>query len=121
MASWDDCGFQSGSQQTAFTINGKVVANNFYSDARTEWIRTPSWWRARTTEFLDQLASGSPILYFQSWLESNYGLDPAPKLIVQPDPAAPSYHWPTWSQPLFVAHPDDGGLRWDVLEVREVP
>jgi hypothetical protein len=121
IATWDECGFEDGGQSAAFAINGKLVVNHFYCKARNEWAREADWWRARGTEFLANLATANPTLFFSVWLQNNFSLDPQPHLVVRPDSAAPAYHWPSWNQPIFVAHPDDGGLRWDVLQVREIP
>ncbi|HRX80489.1 MAG TPA: hypothetical protein P5307_15575, partial [Pirellulaceae bacterium] len=63
-----------------------------------------------------QLGGSSPNPYFPTWPQTNHALDYQPKLTIQPDPSSVSYHWHDWSKPLFEAHPDDGGLRWDLLE-----
>ena len=47
--------------------------------------------------------------------------DLAASIVVRPDPAGVSYHWLDWSQPLFVLHPDDGGLKWDLIEWQDNP
>jgi hypothetical protein len=121
VAVWDECGFESGGQSTAFTILGKLVANTVYCESRSEWNRAASWWHDSASSFFSQLADEDPTPFFPVWLFSNHGLDPVPHLVIKPDGTNPSYHWHTWSLPVFVAHPDDGGLRWDVLEVRDVP
>ena len=116
---WGELGFQSGSQDTAFTITGRAISNEFYSDARSEWS-SPNW-QERLRLFLTDLAGSNPILFFPKWLESNRGLHPAPKLIVRPPQSGETFHWHDWTQPVFVAHPSDGGLRWELLDLRELP
>jgi hypothetical protein len=120
VAVWDECGFRRGSQSVSFTMQGKLIVNQFYSETRTEWEQSASWWRQRASEFLDNLANASPTYFFPDWLANNHSLEIVPKLVVKPDSSTPTYHWQTWNQPVFVAHPDDGGLRWSVLEIREV-
>jgi hypothetical protein len=119
VAAWDECGFQSGTEDATFTINGKLIVNQFAAQSRTEWNVSNSTWKNRTTSFMDQLADGSPVPFFPTWLYTTYGLDVTPKLVVKPESSNPTYHWPNWTQPVFVAHPDDGGLRWSVLDIRE--
>lgn len=121
VAAWDECGFKSGSQTMAFTINGKLIVNQFYAEPRTQWAQTSSWWKDQTTAYLDSLSYGFPILFFPSWLQTFHKLDPVPHLIIRPDASNPAYHWPLWTEPIFVAHPADGGLRWEVLDIREIP
>jgi len=44
-----------------------------------------------------------------------------PTLTLQPESTPVSYHWHDWSGPIFVPHPDDGGLRWDLIEWTDSP
>jgi hypothetical protein len=121
VATWDECGFQPGASSATFTLSGKLIVNEFAAGPRTDWNVSSATWKGRLTLFLDQLANGSPVIFFPTWLKSNYDIDVTPKLIVKPESTDPVYHWPTWTQPIFVAHPDDEGLRWNVLDIREVP
>jgi hypothetical protein len=41
--------------------------------------------------------------------------------VVKPNPTAVRYHWHNWNNPVFVADPSDGGLRWELLEWTENP
>ncbi len=116
---WGELGFQSGSQNNDFTITGRVIANEFYSQPRSEW--DSNYWYDRLRNFFLDLDDSNPILFFPQWLQANRGLNPAPRLIVRPPQASETFHWHDWSQPIFVAHPSDGGLRWEVLELRELP
>jgi hypothetical protein len=44
------------------------------------------------------------------------GLDPKPRLVVQPDSDPVTYHWHYPNDPIYVPHQDDPGFRWDLLE-----
>ncbi|MCA9141443.1 MAG: LamG domain-containing protein [Planctomycetaceae bacterium] len=113
---WDDLQCFQGKQSTALSVTGQLIAGELEIEARDEWDQSSSWWDSRHKEFLAQLGGSSPNPYFPTWLQTNHALDYQPKLTIQPDPSSVSYHWHDWSKPLFEAHPDDGGLRWDLLE-----
>ena len=36
-----------------------------------------------------------------------------------PDATGVVPHWPDWTQPIFIPHPSDGGLRWEVVTWQE--
>lgn len=112
---WDDLECLQGSQSTTLNIEGQVAAREFEIQARNEWDQSSSWWKTRLHDFLTQLDGRSPVLHFPVWLKQEHGLDYEPKITIQPASATVTNHWHDWSQPLFVAHPDDGGLRWDVI------
>jgi len=116
---WDKLKCSNGQQSTEMSVTGQVIVRGLEVEARREWDQSASWWDSRHKEFLSQLDAASPIPYFPEWLKENHGLDYEPKLTIQPASAGVSYHWHDWSKPLFEAHPDDGGLRWDLLEWRD--
>ncbi|MCA9121089.1 MAG: LamG domain-containing protein [Planctomycetaceae bacterium] len=113
---WDDLQCFQGKQSTTMNLTGQVVVGELEVAGRSEWDQSSFWWDSRHKEFLAQLSASSAVPYFPVWLQANHGLDYQPKLTIQPDPANVSYHWHDWTKPLFEAHPDDGGLRWDLLE-----
>ena len=114
---WNRLQCSQGQQSTEMFVTGQVIAGEFKVAARDEWDQSSSWWKLRHQTFLDQLDTASPTLYFPEWLSQNHGLDYEPNLTIQPDSPTIRYHWHDWSQPLFEAHPDDGGLRWDLLDI----
>ena len=118
---WDDLDCPESSQATTLSIEGRVAVGELELQARSEWDRSEWWWKTRLHEFLNQLDGASPIAYFPKWLKEEHALDYEPKITIKPDSAGVTYHWHDWSQPLFVAHPDDGGLRWDVLRWVDSP
>jgi hypothetical protein len=117
---WGEFGFPFGSQSTAFTLTGRAIVNKFYVGPRSEWYRSNDWWKDRLHDFLDQLTSSNPIFFFPLWLQTNYGLKAQPQIVLRPPQSGETFHWHNWSQPVYVAHPSDGGLRWEVVQVREL-
>ena len=113
---WDDLQCFQGQQSTAMSVTGQVVVGELEIEGRDEWDTSSAWWDSHHKEFLAQLGSSSAVSFFPVWLKTNHGLDYEPRLTIQPDPTGVRYHWHDWSQPLFAAHPDDGGLRWDLLD-----
>lgn len=118
-ATWGEFGFPAGGQDTTFQVNGRVVASEFYVQARSEWDQWDSWWVNRHQEFMAQLSDPSAILFFPQWLATERNLAADPGIVVKPPASTTTFHWPTWTSPMFVAHPDDGGLRWEVLRLAE--
>lgn len=95
---------------------GKIVTRDFYFGGRWEWLACSGLeWDLleRLFGLQDDLQAG--IHYFPQWLEKNEGLRTEPQYGIRPDPAGPQYHWKKQQDPIYVAHPDDGGLRWELL------
>jgi hypothetical protein len=118
---WDDLECFEASQATSLSVAGRVVVAELELQSRSEWNQSSSWWKSRLRDFLLQLDDADAIAYFPKWIKHDRDLDYEPKLSLKPDPAGVSYHWPDWSEPLFQAHPDDGGLRWDLIDWRDNP
>jgi hypothetical protein len=118
---WGELGFLWRLQASTFTITGRAITNKFYVQPTWEWYKSDSWWKARLKNFLSDLTDSNPILYFPAWLDSHEDVEPSPRIVVQPPSNGDSYHWHDWSKPVFAAHPDDGGLRWEVIALRELP
>jgi hypothetical protein len=49
------------------------------------------------------------------------GYDPKPLLTIKPDPSPVTYHWKKPYDPIYVPHPTDSGLRWDLVEWTDNP
>lgn len=113
-------GFPAGSQDTQFTVTGRAIVNEFYAQPRSEWWQSGSWWKSKLHDFFSQLSGSSPVLYFPSWLQANASLNPQPKIVIRPPQSGATFHWPNFSQPIFVPHPNDGGLQWELLNMREL-
>jgi len=102
-----------GTQVFAFT--GRVIARELHVKERHPWEEVP--WADRYNEFKTQLAAGdaSAVPYFPVWMGMR-GYHPKPLVTFQPDPDPVTYHWKNRYDPIYVPHPDDDGLRWDLLE-----
>ncbi len=105
------------------TITGKVLADEIKLLGRDSWKLDADTWQSRLSQFTSQSAAGllsGVLAYFPGWLEDGHQQWIQPVLTIRPESAPVSYHWQDWSQPLFVPHPDDPGLRWDLLEWTDV-
>ena len=121
MVAGDEYEVLNGSQGTTLSVQGKLLTAELSIAPRSEWHQSTDWWKARLTSFMTQLNGAKPARYFPQWLKNNYSLDYVPKITIKPDPASVTYHWHDWTQPLLVAHPDDGALRWDIIDWRDNP
>jgi len=110
----DNFEVESGGDSVYCNLQGRVVAREVILGGRTPWDYSPSWWRDRLGDFL--LASQNSVnttTTFPQWLESQYGLAVEPQIKITP--GSQHLHWTDWSQPIYAAHPDDGGLRWEMI------
>lgn len=112
----DDFTFQSGTQGAACDLQGRLLSAELKMHGRTEWSSvTQGEWESRLTAFVNQLSGSSPELYFPNWLNSQHSLSSEPLLTIRPRSDAVSYHWPDFSQPIFVPHAGDAGLLWQIV------
>lgn len=102
-----------------FAVTGHVAAANVLVRGRTDFDQTKGWWNDRHTEYLAQRSSG--LAYFPEYVAAAAGLEPEPQLVVVPDTTPVRYHWKNPDDPIYVPHPDDEGLRWELLEWDENP
>jgi hypothetical protein len=94
-------------------LHGKLVCHELEIQRKWSWDNLD--WNAAMVDFKAQ----NTIPYFPQWIEKYKGLASNPLVTVQPDSSGVVHHWPDWNQPIFVPHPDDGGLRWEVIEWRD--
>ena len=118
---WNQFVVSSGSKGTVLTVTGRVFADGFGINSRTEWnALAEATWQQSLNDFLNQynpllFALGLSEQYYPRWMErSPYLLAAAPKLNFVP-PANVTYHWPNWSQPIYVKADSDAGLRWNLV------
>ncbi len=99
-----------------------IVAQDFRIHELNEWEWLSNfWWQWLYSVYSLQQSNG--YRYFPSWLKVAWGLDYAPRIVIQPDTRTINYHYP-WldaSNPIYIAHPDDGGLRWEVVDWTDNP
>ncbi|GAB4129929.1 hypothetical protein [Thermopirellula anaerolimosa] len=106
---------------TELTIQGKVFAPEFRIDARTPWNQQD--WKRLRQDFEAQYPTASgENRYFPLWLRNARGLDPAPRIRLEPESEEPTYHWFQYGEPIYAPGPSDKtaldpspGLRWSVI------
>ena len=117
---WNQFVVNPGSKTTTLTLTGRVFADGFQINGRTEWnALSQATWQTSLTDFEAQY---NPLLfllgseqYYPRWMErSPYLLTAAPRLNFVP-PTNVNYHWPTFSQPIFVKGDNDSGLSWNLV------
>lgn len=110
---------EQGSESMAFSLAGQLATAGLSVQQRTEWnLDWSSYRNLYNTQLL--LFPLSTSKYFPVWM-ANRGRDPTPKLLFAPESQAVTYHWANAYDPIFVAAPSDGGLRWDLLAWIENP
>ncbi len=114
---WDDFEFRRGDADVSFDVQGRVLARELKLRGRRSWDLSDDDWEDLLDEFLDQLddESTTTISYFPQWVQQHRGLSTEPLLTIKPQSGEVTYHWPNWDEPVFVPHPDDDGLRWEVV------
>ncbi|MFV1965489.1 MAG: LamG domain-containing protein [Pirellulaceae bacterium] len=118
---WDAFLFQNGTDRSEFTVEGRLLVDELRLENRNEWSHHPFWWADHLCRFLAQVNDPEGTAFFPLWLQEHHGLDPNPKLIIQPEASPVTYHWQNWSQPLFVRHAADQGLVWELIEWKDNP
>jgi hypothetical protein len=106
-----------GSASSVFTLAGKLVSRKLEIQERTNWDIIS--WSTFYAIFQLQLLQPNPDIYFPRWMGTK-GYSPVPKIIITPENSAVTYHWATAYDSIFVPHPDDGGLRWNLMAWSEV-
>ena len=128
VVAWDDFEISEGTDRTAFSLDGRLVTYKLKIGGRTEWNDSQVDWDTAHADF-DAVcqqaineADETPVnRYFPLWIEANKGLPPAPRLHIRGGPENVKYHFHDWDQPVFVPHPDDEGLRWDLIRWTDNP
>ena len=102
-----------------FAFIGRAILKKLYVKEREPW--QDENWDDRYEEFKAQLGGEGPVVpYFPLWMGMR-GYDPRPRITFKPDPGPVTYHWKKTSDPIYVPHPDDSGLRWDLVEWTDSP
>ena len=122
MLATDDFRVASDDQRdTALNVQGPVVAKDFLFEGRSDWSQSSAWWSDQYDAFLAQEKEEDGITHFPAWLKAVHGLDPAARIRIEPEGTPVRYHWNRSHGPIYVAHPDDGGLRWELLRWTDNP
>ncbi|REJ66626.1 MAG: LamG domain-containing protein [Planctomycetota bacterium] len=130
--------------QGDLTINGRVLAEQFEIEPNGMWSAVGehgsqdavALFRLQKLDDLDwdmySVASwlvffylpGQSFTYFPEMIEAAGAIGNVPPdsaLTLRPESSPVSYHWHNWNDPIFVPHPDDGGLRWDLIRWTDSP
>jgi hypothetical protein len=121
---WGDFEAQKNSEDTKFDYSGRIIASELELYARSEWDMSASIWEWLMMGFMNQLYNPSATghsTFFPRWLGGTTSRAPEPLITIAPDAEAPSYHWQDWDQPVYVPHPDDEGLVWDLVDWADNP
>ena len=94
-------------------IEGHTSARRLLIRPRDPWDRSSDWWDAVWLLFQLQRATGIP--WFPEWLEKTTSLSIQPRIVFEPNPQPSRYHYYHPDEPIYVPHPDDEGLRWNVV------
>ncbi len=94
-------------------IEGNTSARRLLIPPRDPWDRSSDWWDAVWLLFQLQRATGIP--WFPEWLEKTTSLSIQPRIVFEPNPQPSRYHYYHPDEPIYVPHPDDEGLRWNVV------
>ncbi|MDY0167748.1 MAG: hypothetical protein RBS80_14465 [Thermoguttaceae bacterium] len=99
--------------QIALRIEGHAAGRDLYIRPRDPWDRATDWWNGRFILFWLQRSAGIP--WFPEWLRLGSSLAIQPQIVFAPNPRSIRYHYYSPDQPIYVPHPDDEGLRWNVV------
>jgi hypothetical protein len=116
---WDELEVEERTSSTSFSMEGRVLADEFAIRGRSSWKLNSTIWSALLYYFNLNLDSTNPELYFPRWLEANFGMQAAPKITFRPGAATATHHWQDWSQPVYATQATDEGLIWDLLSWSE--
>lgn len=100
------------------SLSGKMAAKNVDIERRSQWNQLQLWWDLQFSLFLSQYNQEGGIPTFPAWLQtvSLPRLITEPRIVIRPEAPEIRYHWQKANDPIFVPHPDDGGLRWELLD-----
>lgn len=98
--------------QTSLHLEGHLACRNLIVGHRTPWNRSAAWWNLVWNLFWIQRSEG--IQWFPALL-SLMDLNINPRITIVPDTRSIRYHYYHPTQPIYVPHADDDGLRWNVV------
>ena len=117
LAVFDRFEIKKSPETVEFGIAGRVIADTLYIKERQPWDTLG--WGDYYGDFLAQLVEGGEP-YFPVWM-GYQGRDPKPLLTIKPDSGPITYHWHYPGDRIYEPHPDDDGLRWDLVQWTEDP
>ncbi len=110
----DDLDVEAAQQdRITLRIEGHASARNLYMLPREPWDRGLGWWNKVWNDFWAQRSAGIP--WFPEWLDKSTNLKIEPRVTLAPTVRPIRYHYYSPTRPIYVPHPDDEGLRWNVV------
>ncbi len=97
----------------ALRVEGHTAARDLLIGPRSNWDQSEGWWNL--VWFLFNLQGPDGIEWFPEWLRLGLGFDIEPRLTFVPHDRPVRYHYYNPNKPIYVPHPDDEGLRWNVV------
>lgn len=113
----------TGAASTTINVTGGVFCQKLLLEGRSSWVQTQTNWQSAYSSWSTALLKFGQDIYFPGWLNNNrssWGLYLTPRLIFSATPSGVTNHVPDFSQPIYVPHSDDGGLRWDIVKYQEL-
>lgn len=108
----------SGSVGTTFHLTGRLVAEEFRVESRTQWSGFS--WGLAWFFFQYQLSQPDPQTNWVSYLQT-WGLTVPPAITIVPDATnRREFYFQANSNPVYVAANGDAGLYWDLLDWKEL-
>jgi len=117
----DEFEFKKGNWDVDFDVTGRLLTGKLELRGRWQWNKTDATWLSYLRNFMAQLAGPDPVEFFPQWLFANHDLNPEPLLTIEPPANEVAYHWQNWNNPVYVPHPNDEGLVWDLIEWTDNP
>jgi hypothetical protein len=112
---WDEFGIVKGDSDVSLDMKGLLASSRMNLNGRAAWDLALATWQLERTLFDAQKLLLGGIRYYPQWMKNRYLMNHQPLITIQPDVATTVDHWHVWGQPVYCRHPDDPGLRWDVV------
>lgn len=119
----DEFELDTGAASSAITVTGGVFCKKLSLQGRTSWVQSQANWQSAYNAWHGALIKLGQNWYFPGWLANNrstWGIYLTPRLIFSATPSGVTNYVPDFSQPIYVPHSEDGGLRWDVVKWQDL-
>jgi hypothetical protein len=117
----DDFNVERGSETVRLDLQGRIIAAGLSIRRREEWHYSSGTWDTLYSLYLINRSPDSALTnYFPMWM-SLFGRHPQPRIHVRPPTVEVHEHWQDLSQPIYVKHAAESGLRWELVDWEELP
>lgn len=104
----------------SLVCRGRLLCREYRTEPPGNWPRSEDWWQQAYEEFLDDMEASPGEDLFAVWLRDRRGLSTQPQVVLKLPEAPRRYHWYDPRDPLYAPHPDDSGLRWELVAFQEL-